>query len=156
MPSVAATLADNCQILMNLLSNAVKFTPKGQVTVRWRHESAGEGKEKIFLEVSDTGIGIAQASEFRQPDDADRTEMNKLFQSFSQVDESITRSYGGSGLGLIISRDLARLLGGDCTAESEYGKGSTFTFSFIADTNPDPAATPSYPPLSKPKYAYWI
>ena len=59
--------------------------------------------------------------------------MDKLFRSFSQIDESITRSFGGSGLGLIISKDLARLLGGDCTAKSEFGKGSTFTVSFTAD-----------------------
>lgn len=59
--------------------------------------------------------------------------MNKLFHSFSQIDESITRSFGGSGLGLIISKDLAKLLGGDCTAKSEYGKGSTFTFTFVAE-----------------------
>jgi len=58
--------------------------------------------------------------------------MDKLFRSFSQVDESITRNFGGSGLGLVISRDLARLLKGDCTAVSELGKGSRFTFSFTA------------------------
>jgi signal transduction histidine kinase len=60
-------------------------------------------------------------------------EMDKLFRSFSQIDESITRSFGGSGLGLIISKDLARLLGGDCTASSEYGSGSKFTFSLVAE-----------------------
>ena len=75
--------------------------------------------------------------------------MHNLFKSFSQVDESITRSYGGSGerihlihadcvgLGLVISRDLAKLLGGDCSARSEYGEGSTFTFSFVVMSSPD-------------------
>jgi signal transduction histidine kinase len=63
--------------------------------------------------------------------------MDKLFRSFSQIDESITRSFGGSGLGLIISKDLAKLLGGDCTAVSEYGKGSKFTFSFVAESTSD-------------------
>ena len=75
--------------------------------------------------------------------------MDKLFHSFSQVDESITRSFGGSGLGLIISRDLARLLGGDCTAASEHGKGSTFTFSFVAAI--DESRTLKFKRFDKPK-----
>jgi signal transduction histidine kinase len=62
--------------------------------------------------------------------------MDKLFRSFSQIDESITRSFGGSGLGLIISKDLAKLLGGDCNATSSYGQGSKFTFSFVAEKDP--------------------
>lgn len=78
------------------------------------------------------------------------TEMDKLFRSFSQVDESTTRSFGGSGLGLIISKDLAKLLGGDCTATSEYGKGSKFTFSFVADT--DAAARRPYLIFEKAQY----
>jgi signal transduction histidine kinase len=119
------------QVLLNLLSNAVKFTPPGQagrrtarVTVDRTWEDLGDGRIKVALTVADTGVGIPASK------------LHKLFKSFSQVDESITRSYGGSGLGLVISRDLARLLGGDCTVESEFGKGSTFTFTFIAQQDP--------------------
>ncbi|KAL7424814.1 hypothetical protein Q5752_000498 [Cryptotrichosporon argae] len=124
------------QILINLLSNAVKFTPtssvareqgKGssKITVKWEWEELDDDRIRVKLDVSDTGMGIP------------RSKLDKLFKSFSQVDETITRSYGGSGLGLVISRDLARLLGGDCTVESEFGKGSTFTISFVAKKNPD-------------------
>lgn len=119
------------QVLLNLLSNAVKFTPPGQagrrtarVTVDRTWEDVGDGRIKVVLTVADTGVGIPASK------------LHKLFKSFSQVDESITRSYGGSGLGLVISRDLARLLGGDCTVESEFGKGSTFMFTFVAQRDP--------------------
>jgi signal transduction histidine kinase len=108
------------QVLMNLLSNGVKFTSEGRVTVRWEYEEIDD-KIKVTLRIDDTGIGIPASK------------MDKLFRSFSQVDESITRSFGGSGLGLVISRNLAQLLGGDCTASSEYGKGSTFSFSFMCE-----------------------
>ncbi|KAL7420434.1 hypothetical protein Q5752_004384 [Cryptotrichosporon argae] len=120
------------QVLLNLLSNAVKFTPPmdekytrqtPRVTVYWEWTEV-DGSIKVSLHVQDTGVGIPASK------------LHKLFKSFSQVDESITRSYGGSGLGLIISRDLARLFGGDCTVESDYGKGSTFTFSLVAKRDP--------------------
>lgn len=110
------------QVLNNLLSNGVKFVAKGEVTVHWNHERLPDNKCKVTIEVRDTGIGIP----------ANR--MDRLFRSFSQVEDSTTRSYGGSGLGLMISRNLAELMGGTCTATSEYGKGSNFTFTFIADT----------------------
>lgn len=128
------------QILLNLLSNAVKFTPKGTVTVKWRFEEAPDEGVIIHIDVQDTGIGIPASK------------MDKLFQSFSQIDESITRSFGGSGLGLIISKDLARLLGGDCVATSELGKGSKFTFSFTASRNPDQPPK-EWEPLEKEKCA---
>lgn len=120
------------QVILNLLSNAVKFTPPGErgkrtarVTIERMWEDLGDGQIKIILTVEDTGVGIPASK------------LNKLFKSFSQVDESITRSYGGSGLGLVISRDLASLLGGDCTVESEFGKGSKFTFSFVSTRDPN-------------------
>lgn len=117
------------QVLMNLLSNAVKFTSEGRVTVHWAHECIADNKCLITLQVKDTGIGIPASK------------MDKLFRNFSQVDESTTRSFGGSGLGLVISRNLAEILGGTCTAASEYGKGSTFTFTFVADfTNKEKTA----------------
>ncbi|KAL1408018.1 hypothetical protein Q8F55_004815 [Vanrija albida] len=119
------------QVLLNLLSNAVKFTPPGgknkktaRVTVERSWAPLDKARIKIKLTITDTGVGIPPSK------------LHKLFKSFSQVDESITRSYGGSGLGLVISRDLARLLGGDCIVESEFGKGSTFTFTFIAMRDP--------------------
>jgi signal transduction histidine kinase len=120
------------QVLLNLMSNAVKFTPPNditgkntsRVTVDRSWEEMDDGRIKVILTVEDTGVGIHSSK------------LHKLFKSFSQVDESITRSYGGSGLGLVISRDLSRLLGGDCSVESEYGKGSKFTFTFIADRDP--------------------
>ncbi|GGH38003.1 ATP-binding protein [Paenibacillus segetis] len=100
------------QILRNLLSNAFKFTHEGQVKLEIRR--ATEGNEILFI-VSDTGIGI--------PED----KYNVIFEAFHQADGSINRKYGGTGLGLPISRDLARLLGGYIAMESKVGIGSTFT-----------------------------
>jgi len=101
------------QILVNLLGNAIKFTEKGSVRTRvsWR---PGEKSNFLRVEVTDTGIGITPE------------QSNRLFQPFTQADESTTRRFGGTGLGLTISRRLARLLGGDITLQSEPGVGSTF------------------------------
>ena len=101
------------QVLANLLSNAVKFTESGHVAIRV--QLADEPGE-IHFAISDTGIGIS-------PKD-----MDKLFQSFSQVDTSTSRKYGGTGLGLAISRRLVELMEGKIWAESEQGSGSTFHF----------------------------
>jgi signal transduction histidine kinase len=109
------------QILMNLLSNAIKFTPSGgQVTIRAEssmRELPGRGIEAewVALSVSDTGVGLAD-------DDHER-----IFHPFVQVESGYTRSQGGTGLGLTISRNLAQLMGGDITVESALGAGSTFT-----------------------------
>ena len=102
------------QILLNLLSNACKFTKDGEVSLRMRHEEKSGGG-CFFFDVSDTGIGITDE------------QMDKLFQDFQQADSSTTKEFGGTGLGLAISRKLARMMGGDITAESSYGNGSTFT-----------------------------
>ena len=104
------------QILLNLLSNAVKFTEQGEVVLTV--EPTYKGNELLFT-VRDTGIGIP----------ADR--MDRLFQSFSQADLSTTRKYGGTGLGLVISKRLSELMGGTMWVESEGipGKGSTFKFT---------------------------
>lgn len=126
------------QVLLNLMSNAVKFTPPSdpatrrisRVTVDRSWDELDDDTIQVTLSVADTGVGILASK------------LHKLFRSFSQVDESITRSYGGSGLGLVISRDLARLLGGDCSVESEYGKGSKFTFTFVAKRDPNWRPTP--------------
>ena len=97
------------QIVINLLSNAVKFTESGSVRLR-----AQASNGSVAIAVSDTGIGIA-------PD-----KLELIFEEFEQADASATRLYGGTGLGLAIARRLARLMGGDVTAESVLGSGSTF------------------------------
>lgn len=101
------------QILLNLMGNAVKFTEKGHVRTLVR---ADLNRKKLDFEVEDTGIGI--------PRDA----VGKLFQSFSQVDNSITRRYGGTGLGLAISKKLVELFGGTLGVRSVEGSGSVFFF----------------------------
>ena len=110
------------QVLLNLLSNAVKFTERGEVVVLVSAEEVGPASYRLELAVRDTGIGIPQ----------DR--MGRLFTSFSQVDASTTRRYGGTGLGLAISKRLVELMGGAISAESEQGKGSTFTIALPANS----------------------
>jgi signal transduction histidine kinase/CheY-like chemotaxis protein len=98
------------QIVLNLLSNAAKFTHEGKIILAvWRDAA------NLHISVSDTGIGISDEA------------LPRIFKEFQQADSSTTRQYGGTGLGLSISRNLAHLLGGELTVESELGKGSTFT-----------------------------
>jgi adenylate cyclase len=101
------------QILFNLLSNACKFTKDGEVALRVRREV--DGRDWIEIAVADTGIGLTAEQQAR------------LFQEFTQADSLTARRYGGTGLGLALSRKLARMMGGDVTVESEPGKGSVFT-----------------------------
>jgi CheY-like chemotaxis protein/anti-sigma regulatory factor (Ser/Thr protein kinase) len=115
------------QVLLNLLSNAVKFTEEGEVIVHVDAEPAGGGQHRMHIGVRDTGIGIPQ----------DR--MDRLFQSFSQVDASTTRRYGGTGLGLAISQRIVELMGGTLRVESEEGKGSTFYIELTAAEGTVPA-----------------
>ncbi|MDD1739525.1 MAG: PAS domain S-box protein [Methanothrix sp.] len=115
------------QILVNLLGNAVKFTEKGEIsaTVSTSGPSRGKhGLEEIMFAVKDTGIGIS------------KEHMGRLFLSFSQADPSTTRKYGGTGLGLVISKNLAERMGGRIWAESETGKGSVFYFTVKARASP--------------------
>ncbi len=109
------------QILANLLSNAVKFTDEGEVIIRGRRTNKSDKMLAFELTVKDSGIGIP----------ADR--LDNIFESFTQADSSTTRKYGGSGLGLTISRKLARLMGGSIGVESEPGAGSTFTAALRFD-----------------------
>jgi signal transduction histidine kinase/CheY-like chemotaxis protein len=112
-PQVVVCVADERkiqQMLLNLLTNAIKFTAKGRVSLQV--EKVPEG---IAFRVSDTGIGI------------DPSQLNLLFQPFTQLDSRLNRQYEGTGLGLALTRKLARLHGGDVTVESTVGKGSQFT-----------------------------
>ncbi|WP_302737235.1 response regulator [uncultured Desulfovibrio sp.] len=123
------------QVLTNLLGNAVKFTEKGRVVLRM--EELGRSADTITLRISvnDTGIGLAEEEQAR------------LFKPFEQADGSITRKYGGTGLGLVICQRFVRMMGGELEVRSEPGKGSTFSFSLAlpyrpvrhAWNDPDPA-----------------
>jgi adenylate cyclase len=101
------------QILLNLLSNACKFTKAGEVKLAARKVS--NGSSFVEFSVSDTGIGMTAAQQA------------KLFEEFSQADATTAQRFGGTGLGLALSRKLARMMGGDVTVRSEPGKGSVFT-----------------------------
>ena len=101
----------------NLTSNAIKFTPEGSITISLEPVSQKSEKLMIRCNVKDTGIGISEAGR------------EKLFKEFSQTDAYTARKYGGTGLGLKISKDLSSLMGGEIGVESEEGKGSTFWFT---------------------------
>jgi signal transduction histidine kinase/DNA-binding response OmpR family regulator/purine-cytosine permease-like protein/HPt (histidine-containing phosphotransfer) domain-containing protein len=105
------------QILVNLVGNAVKFTERGEILVAVTPEELGRRTARLRFSVKDTGIGMPPER------------VAALFQSFSQGDASITRKYGGTGLGLTISKQLSELMGGHIWVESEVGKGSTFSFT---------------------------
>ncbi|MCM1568840.1 MAG: ATP-binding protein [Roseburia sp.] len=111
------------QVLNNLLSNAVKFTLMGYVSIVVSQTMRVNDEIELFFMVKDSGIGISPK------------EQDKLFQSFSQADASITRNFGGTGLGLVITKQLVELMHGDIHVESEKGKGSTFSFSVRVKTN---------------------
>jgi PAS domain S-box-containing protein len=110
------------QVLGNLLSNAVKFTDRGEVTVSVSSRQI-DGANGVHFAVQDTGIGIS------------RDGMNQLFQPFNQMEPSTTRLYGGTGLGLVISKKLVELMGGQVWAESKEGIGSTFHFTIKASSD---------------------
>jgi len=117
------------QILYNLIGNAVKFTERGHVVVRLAFEPAG-----FSFTVEDTGVGFTEAARLG------------LFEKFSQADASTTRRFGGTGLGLPISRDLARLMGGDITVESRPGAGSSFRVALPLARVAQPVAQPVVAP----------
>ena len=129
--SMYADLTKLRQALFNLLSNACKFTEEGVVGLTVSREAV-DGMDRLVFAVTDTGIGMTPE------------QMERLFQEFSQADASVTRRYGGTGLGLALSRRLARMMGGDITVESEAGRGSTFTMhvpAAVAKAGSEPTLT---------------
>jgi two-component system sensor histidine kinase/response regulator len=120
------------QVLTNLLSNAVKFTPEGEVSVDVQLTRMDGEAAIVTFEVTDTGIGIQEK------------DLNRLFESFQQADASTTRRFGGTGLGLTISRQLVEIMGGELSVRSEPGHGSTFIFSVrLGPAHAEPTAMPA-------------
>ncbi len=120
-------------IVRNLLDNAVKFTHQGSISLRIDYKTDTDGKAWFEISVSDTGIGM------------NKEEMEVIFKPFRQIDDSLTRSFEGAGLGLPVSKEVAELLGGEIIVKSQPGKGSVFTLgipdfdseSFLNDNNTD-------------------
>lgn len=119
------------QILMNLVSNAIKFTDSGYVFIKTELQMTEEGYAEVKISVEDTGIGIPNEKQ------------KKLFHKFAQLDSSTTRKHGGTGLGLVISKRLVNLLGGDLNMKSEEGQGSEFVFKIWLRCNEEEAPTPA-------------
>ncbi len=131
------------QTLFNLLSNSCKFTEAGTLTLTADRAADADGRAWVTFRVADTGIGMTEA------------QLAKLFEAFSQADPSTTRKYGGTGLGLAITRRFCRMMGGDVTATSVPGQGSTFEVrlpAVVADPSPPPAppAAAAPPPPAGP------
>src|SRR5204862_6619972 len=106
------------QVLINLAGNAIKFTREGTVTLRLASAEGADGA--VLISIADTGIGIPQ------------DKLETIFEAFRQADSSTTREFGGTGLGLTISRSIVQLLGGTVSVQSEEGKGSIFTIKLPA------------------------
>jgi two-component system, sensor histidine kinase and response regulator len=118
------------QVLVNLVSNAVKFTSEGTIELRIASQPAGVGRVLLRGRVTDTGIGISPE------------QTGKIFDAFTQADGSMARKYGGTGLGLTITAQLVRLMGGEISVVSQVGQGSTFSFWLDAETSEPPAVSP--------------
>jgi CheY-like chemotaxis protein len=125
------------QVLTNLIGNAIKFTAKGHVLVDVDVRSIEHRRHHISIAVRDTGIGIP------------KDKLATVFEKFSQADSSTTRTYGGTGLGLTISRQLTQLMGGDISIASDLGKGSAFTMSLtLAQADEDSQASAEIPSIN--------
>ncbi|HUR18298.1 MAG TPA: response regulator [Acidimicrobiales bacterium] len=116
------------QVLLNLVGNAVKFTAEGEVVIQVAVREESDETVVVCFEVVDTGVGLSAAQQ------------DQIFDSFAQADGSTTRRYGGTGLGLTISRQLVELMGGELKVESELGKGSRFWFTATLGRGPEPEA----------------
>ncbi len=140
-PSVPSTLEGDVtrvrQILLNLLSNAVKFTPCGEIVLRASSRRVRERKRLVEIVVRDTGIGIPEGR------------LNRLFESFSQVDPSTTRRFGGTGLGLAICKRLAERMGGGISVSSDPLGGSTFRVTLLALEGPPPTISEAMPGVGR-------
>ena len=123
------------QIFTNLINNATKFTESGSITLQIKQEQVIGNNVKLSFSVIDTGIGMMNE------------QLNVLFTAFTQADGSITRKYGGTGLGLVISKSLVELMGGELQVESEFGKGSRFYFSLMLPIAPQ-ATVPKWKSVS--------
>jgi len=130
------------RILLNLVGNAIKFTNDGRVTVRVAYDRT---KQRLSLEVRDTGIGMS----------AEQLSRIQRFEPFSQADETMTRRFGGTGLGLKISRDLTRMLGGGLIVDSLPGRGTTVRFIIDARTDAK-AETLEAPELAGSGHAHYV
>jgi len=117
------------QVLINLVNNAIKFSDKGSVTIDIESQNIDEYSVFFKIKVTDTGIGM------------NKEQQKTIFKAFGQAEKSVTRLYGGSGLGLVICRHLANEMKGEISFNSEEGQGSTFWFSFQCDINPIPIKT---------------
>ena len=143
-PDIAETVVGDPgrlrQILINLIGNALKFTKEGEISLKVQPNETEAGSSTLHFTVSDTGVGIAPGK------------LNAIFESFSQADTSTTREYGGTGLGLTISKRLIEMMGGRIWVESELGHGSHFHFTVRLKTALQPevvaAATPTHTILS--------
>ncbi|HYX38651.1 MAG TPA: PAS domain S-box protein [Oligoflexus sp.] len=134
------------QILVNLIGNALKFTTKGGVRVNVKSAPQANGRVELLVSVKDTGIGLTASQK------------EKLFEPFVQADNSTTREYGGTGLGLVLSRRLANALGGNITiAECKEGQGCTFLLSFLGGVH-EPVCTdePEGKAESVPVLEVWV
>jgi len=130
------------QVLINLLGNAIKFTESGSVSLHVTRHTQGK---TLHFEVIDTGIGMSESAQ------------NRLFKAFSQADESITRQFGGTGLGLSLSKDLIELMNGQIGVDSQLGKGSRFWFSMTleeSDTEITPLPTAEVAQESIPRFTH--
>jgi len=123
------------QMLLNLLSNAAKFTEQGGIRLKITRQKREEGEWIIFC-IADEGIGMTEA------------QLQKLFQPFTQADASTTRRYGGTGLGLTITKQFTQMMGGTLSVDSEFGQGSTFTLLLPAHAKITPTNTQPYKPQS--------
>ena len=123
------------QIFTNLINNATKFTESGNITLQIKQDQILGNNVKLSFSVIDTGIGMTNE------------QLHGLFNAFTQADGSITRKYGGTGLGLVISKSLVELMGGELQVQSEYGKGSKFYFTLTLPIAPQ-ASVPKWKSVS--------